>query len=60
MFTAICKKNCTFKGKYWEEGEVYKGKTEPPSHFKITERPAEVKPAPKQDAPKKNEPEAGK
>lgn len=56
MFTAICRKNCTFKGKYWEEGEVYKGKAEPPSHFEITERPAEEKGAAKKNEPK-NEPD---
>ena len=39
MFTAICRKNCTWHGKYWEEGEFYKGKAEPPHHFEITERP---------------------
>lgn len=57
MFTAICKRNCIFRGKYWEEGEVYKGKAEPPSHFEVTGRPAEDKPATKE---KKNEPEGGK
>lgn len=57
MFTAICKRNCIWCGRYWEEGEAYKGKVEPPSHFEVVERP---EPAPGKAAPKKMEPEAGK
>lgn len=55
MYTAICKRNCIWCGRYWEEGEAYKGKVEPPSHFEVTERPE-----PGKAAPKKSEPEGGK
>jgi hypothetical protein len=55
MYTAICKRNCIWNGRYWEEGEAYKGKAEPPHHFEVTERPE-----PGKAAPKKAEPEAGK
>lgn len=52
MFTAICKKNCTWHGKYWEEGEEYRGRAEPPHHFEITARPVEAKPEPPKEPSK--------
>lgn len=59
MFTAICEKNCTFHGKYWEKGEVYKGKAEPPAHFRITERPKAEEPKKPEEPPRKNEGDKG-
>ncbi len=58
MFTAICRRKCTFRGKYWEEGETYRGNAEPPDHFEITEGPKNRKKDKKEPRPDKPEPGA--
>jgi hypothetical protein len=37
VWTAVCRKPCTFAGRYWERGEEYSGFARPPSHFEVLE-----------------------
>jgi hypothetical protein len=35
-YAAIARVACTFRKKYWDVGEVYRGHLKPPQHFEIT------------------------
>ena len=35
MIEARCIRDCTFCGRYWRAGEIYRGYIDPPKHFEV-------------------------
>ena len=50
MIEARCLRDCTWNGKYWKAGEVYRGGEKPPLHFAIVKDDEPPTPAPEEPA----------